>query len=161
MKVRAAAVDDADEIGRIQVPRRQQVYRGLVADADLDALPDDERAAMWQRRIESGVTTALVADDGLRRGGIRIGPSRDADALSAAGEVSALYVRPASWNREAAPRVVLRGRLERDRSDKRGSDIPAHFGLRIDVRSYGRTGSGRRVLIQRRARTANLRTMCA
>ncbi|ROS30629.1 GNAT family N-acetyltransferase [Cellulomonas sp. PhB150] len=63
--LRRASVGDCEAIGRFQTRCWEQTYRGIVADAYLDAYLDattwQTRSARWRDRIVSGVRDVWVA----------------------------------------------------------------------------------------------------
>ena len=61
-------------------------------------MDDDPDAPIWATAIEQSETLLLVATTGeTLRGFCSLLPSRDADASSAVGEITAIYVDPACW----------------------------------------------------------------
>jgi GNAT superfamily N-acetyltransferase len=99
MRIRLATPDDAEQIAAVDGASWQAAYRGLMADAYLDALSVEERAADWRRRLlgrdaERGRFTLVADHGGAVLGFVRLGPDPD-DA--AAGFVFLLYVLPRRW----------------------------------------------------------------
>ncbi len=106
--LRRAVGSDAHGIARVHTATWQTAYRGLMADAYLDALSVTEREARWQDVLAASwrhvpQTAALVRctwvaedTDGIH-GFCCAGPARDAGLTGA--EVYALYVLPAAWRR--------------------------------------------------------------
>jgi ribosomal protein S18 acetylase RimI-like enzyme len=96
--IRLAAPSDVDEITRVHVKAWQSAYRGHMPDAYLDGLDSSKRAAMWAKAIEARDTILLVATAAEALVGFcSLLPSRDADANSTVGEVTAIYVDPTFW----------------------------------------------------------------
>jgi ribosomal protein S18 acetylase RimI-like enzyme len=92
-RIRAATLDDADEIARVHVQVWRETYRGVMPDAFLAGLSVEQRAAMWKRVIDesSGAPNvwALENADKAITGFGCIGTSRD-ERLGAEGEVLAI-----------------------------------------------------------------------
>ncbi len=94
--VRAATVPDAEGIAEVHVSAWRAAYAGLLPAGLLSSLDAGQRAAAWAQRIEAAAGRAFVLvleRDGVVRGFIAAGPSRDADRPEA-GEVYAIYVDP-------------------------------------------------------------------
>ena len=112
--VRNAAPGDAPAIARVHVRSWQHAYRGIVADAVLDALDETRRAEDWRAWIAEG-HEPLVAELGAELVGFcSLAPARDADALPATGEIIAIYVSP-EHVRRGAGRALLEASLARAR----------------------------------------------
>jgi GNAT superfamily N-acetyltransferase len=99
--IRAAAVDDADRIARVQVDSWHGTYRGLMPDEVIDRLTVETRERAWNRALSdpeprSAAFVALHDADVVGVAGI--GPTRDGD-LDAGhmGEIRAIYVTPDHW----------------------------------------------------------------
>ena len=93
-------------------------YVDIVPQPYLDGLSVDKRETALREGLARGKPEMWVAvNDAQVIGWIAFGPSRDADALPAMGEVEALYVLPEHWStgvgRElwhaAAARLIERG----------------------------------------------------
>jgi GNAT superfamily N-acetyltransferase len=65
LSIRPAIVDDAQAIARVRVDCWRSTYRGLIPDSYLDAMDVDASAALWNRVLSAGTSTAsvFVADD--------------------------------------------------------------------------------------------------
>ncbi|WP_223766646.1 GNAT family N-acetyltransferase [Streptomyces huiliensis] len=90
---------DVDTVAEIRVAGWREAYRGLVPDAYLDAMDPTADAATHRARRAAAESPAveLVAEspaDGVT-GWVCLGPCRDTDLPAPAGELYALYVRPA------------------------------------------------------------------
>jgi ribosomal protein S18 acetylase RimI-like enzyme len=96
--VRPGRAADADAIARVLVAGWRAGYRGLVPDEVLARLDVEERAARWRELIPD--TTVLVAEhEGTLAGVAALAiPARELDD-PAVGEITVLYVDPASWRR--------------------------------------------------------------
>jgi ribosomal protein S18 acetylase RimI-like enzyme len=111
LTIRAAAVDDADAMGRLHVRAWQRAYRGVMPDAYLDALQPSERADMWRGGIaRPGVPPVLVAtlDDtvvGFAAFGAARPPTQTEPSTS--GELYAINLDPDYWGRGVG-RALLR-----------------------------------------------------
>jgi ribosomal protein S18 acetylase RimI-like enzyme len=98
-RVRGATADDAAEIG---VAAWRQGYRGIVPD-EIDPRqgwnPERIRERWASEDPDSGVERAVAELEGVVRGFIVTGPSRDARADPDIGEIWVLNVHPAAWRR--------------------------------------------------------------
>jgi len=93
-----ARSEDANAIGRVHVRAWRAAYRGLVADAYLDALDERARAERWRELLETRMDRTkkfLIARRSADVVGFAfVGPDRDDLGV---GEVYALYVDPDAW----------------------------------------------------------------
>lgn len=95
--IRPARSADADALGVVHVAAWRWAYQGLVADAYLESLDPDRRAAMWRNVLDDpdrSPPIVAVDDDDRIVGFVHQGPSRDEDARTGVGEVTALYLAP-------------------------------------------------------------------
>jgi len=98
--IRPAEWDDLAGIAEIHVGGWRWAYRGLVPDELLESLSVEDREAMWRRAIDRPRHALTVAEqDGGVIGFVSVGPTLDADAAEATGEVYAIYLRPESVGR--------------------------------------------------------------
>jgi hypothetical protein len=92
-RIRAATLDDADEIAHVHVQVWRETYRGVMPDAFLAGLSVEQCAAMWKRVIDesSGAPNLWVLEnvDKAIIGFGCIGTSRD-ERLGSEGEVLAI-----------------------------------------------------------------------
>lgn len=101
MRLRPAALSDADAIARIHVATWRDAYSGLMPQEFLDELDAGRRAEGWRRILKSADLPragAFVADDddGLV-GFAHVCPSRDQGASSDTGELTSIYVLSTAW----------------------------------------------------------------
>ena len=93
--VRPATPDDARTIADIQVETWRAAYPGVMPQEVLDALDVGDRARNWAHWLTVDATAQFVAErSGAGVGFVSAGPCRHEDG---AGEVYAIYVRPAAW----------------------------------------------------------------
>ena len=94
-RIRAAAVEDCDALGRLHVDAWRETYPGLMPDWVIERLSPADRARQWRSGLERGAKGPLVflaeADDGSPAGFAAAGPVRDA-AFDWPAEIYALYV---------------------------------------------------------------------
>jgi GNAT superfamily N-acetyltransferase len=98
--VRRATRADAAAIARLHVAAWRSGYRGIMAEALLDAIDEGDREQRWRLLLEEAENPArtLIAIDGERLLGFAtVGPSEDENAPADEGELRALYVDPAAW----------------------------------------------------------------
>lgn len=103
MEVRAADVDDAEQIAEMHVRSWQAGYRGLLPQDYLDGLDPASRVPARRRVLQDADLprsgTLVAADDGLVVGFAHIGRSRDEAADDSVGEVFAIYLAPGAWGK--------------------------------------------------------------
>jgi GNAT superfamily N-acetyltransferase len=96
MALRIARPGDEVAIAEVHVRSWQTAYRGQIPDHFLDSLSIEERAAMWRRMIaesDPAISLCLVAEEGGRIVGFaHTSPSRDAEAPTGTGELTAIYL---------------------------------------------------------------------
>ncbi|MEZ5989442.1 MAG: GNAT family N-acetyltransferase [Planctomycetota bacterium] len=98
--VREATVDDAEDIGTIQVAGWQKAYDGLLPAEVLRGMDIQTRAVRWRATIVDGHPHVLICGEGARVTGFcSWGRSRDEEADDAVAEVWAIYVEPLAWRR--------------------------------------------------------------
>lgn len=81
--VRAAVLDDAAGIARVHIVAWRETYSRLLPAGALDRLDDelDERMRRWERILDDGATTVLVAEAAVGIvGWCSVGIGRDEDA---------------------------------------------------------------------------------
>lgn len=90
VSIRAANVAEADAIGRVHVRTWQAAYAGQLPDDYLRELSIPARQRAWRERLSEDarpgdILVAVDRDDVI--GFASVGPSRDQDAKSGAGEL--------------------------------------------------------------------------
>jgi len=109
--VRLAGVEDADEIGRIQVETWRAAYTGLMPDEAVASFDVESRQRLWReglaRTPRAGSATFVVEDGGEVVGFASVGASRDEDAEQE-GELYAIYLHPSRWDRGIGRALLLR-----------------------------------------------------
>jgi GNAT superfamily N-acetyltransferase len=99
-RARLATVADAESIAAVHASAWRSAYHALLPPAVLDQVDAATRIGQWRAHIESGARDVLVAvTEEEIVGFCSLAPSRDAGALAACGEITALYVHPSSWRR--------------------------------------------------------------
>lgn len=106
--IRPANVRDAAAIARVRIDSWRATYRGIIPDAYLAGMNEDESAAGWERILSAGPNTAsvFVAESdgeviGFAAGNMLREPRYDLDA-----ELSAVYLRPAFQRAGIGRRLV-------------------------------------------------------
>ena len=106
--IRPANVRDAAAIARVRIDSWRATYRGIIPDAYLAGMSEDESAAGWERILGAGPNTAsvFVAESdgeviGFAAGNMLREPRYDLDA-----ELSAVYLRPAFQRAGIGRRLV-------------------------------------------------------
>jgi ribosomal protein S18 acetylase RimI-like enzyme len=93
--VRAARVEDAEAIGRIQVEAWRRTYSGHM-DADFLARMDPAgRAETWRTLVQGPGRIAVAERAGMIGGFVAYGGRQDDDLPSSTGQVYAINVDPA------------------------------------------------------------------
>jgi ribosomal protein S18 acetylase RimI-like enzyme len=96
--IRDACPEDAGRVATVHVRAWQAAYRGILPDAELDALDPAERARRYTFGDRTpGTPRTLVALEGDSVLGFAT-VTRCADDSGRAGELQALYVDPARWH---------------------------------------------------------------
>ncbi|WFE24966.1 GNAT family N-acetyltransferase [Solwaraspora sp. WMMD791] len=93
--LRPARLDDVSAVGHLHHLSRRSAYRGIVADAALDAVPGPALAAWWTERLtyERDTHRLTVAErDSELAGFTYVGPHSDGDPDT--GELYAIHVAP-------------------------------------------------------------------
>jgi ribosomal protein S18 acetylase RimI-like enzyme len=98
-KIRRAVPEDAATVGLVQVESWRKTYAGIVPDAYLAALDDEESAVKWKQYIQAGNMLIFVVEDqwgifGFVSGGRLREPIEGYDA-----ELYAIYLMPAGQRR--------------------------------------------------------------
>jgi GNAT superfamily N-acetyltransferase len=119
VNVRRAGLADAEAIAGVQSRTWFVAYEGIVAREVMEERARD-RAQRWREHLRQGTPTWVAEDDGAVHGIMSAGPSRDADAPPATGELWMLYVAPEAQGRgtgqlllEEALGVLRRAGFER------------------------------------------------
>ncbi len=118
LTVRAATLDDAEDIVRINVHGWQRAYAGIVPQDVLDAMESDGRADRYRHRMRhaDGFEHLVATQDGrvigyVSCGNYRIGQD-DWTLHQKVGEIVAIYVEPARWG-TGAGRALMAAALRR------------------------------------------------
>ena len=106
--VRNANLEDCAGIAMVHVRAWQAVYRRHMPDESLDGLNVGERTEMWRKLSMTSGRVLLVVDDvdGTISGFCDLIPSRDPDAKSTTGEISAIYVSPGQWGQGIGQKLL-------------------------------------------------------
>jgi ribosomal protein S18 acetylase RimI-like enzyme len=98
--VRPASLRDAKTIAEIHNATLREAFRGLVEDAHIPVMPQDKRQAYWREAIEYAEPQVQVAVDGDKIVGfVGFDRSRDKGTPPTMGEIWAIYVLPAFWDK--------------------------------------------------------------
>jgi GNAT superfamily N-acetyltransferase len=124
VSVRPARPEDADEIGRIQVLTWRTAYAEFLPAAVLDALAEDQAAAVWRAAITDApsprhhVLVALEQD--WRVGFVALGPADDLEADDPDPDttvaVTPILVEP-RWGRRGHGSRLLAAAVDHARAD--------------------------------------------
>jgi ribosomal protein S18 acetylase RimI-like enzyme len=99
MRIAAASPEDLHAVAAVHVASWQAAYAGIVPSEYLANLSVQQREAWWRQVLAEGRSELLVAFEGSAVVGFAsLGHSRDTDAPSGRGEVSAIYVLPNAWS---------------------------------------------------------------
>jgi GNAT superfamily N-acetyltransferase len=109
---RDAVPEDALEIARVWVSAWQAAYVGLMPAEYLSGLDARAASPAFQRNIQDDLAALVVEVDRDIVGFTAFGPSRDEDAVKAAGEVIAINLHPSRW-RQGIGRGLLQQTLKR------------------------------------------------
>jgi len=97
--IRSATPVDARAIATIHVEAWRAAYRGIVPDEYLDSLSIHRRESAWRQNLLADTSTWVAQESDAIVGWISVGPSRDTDAGTSAGEIWAVYVAPGCWGK--------------------------------------------------------------
>ena len=113
VSVRLARPDDAEALAETAVAAWREGFRGIVPD-HVDPRRAWSPQGVSQRLTGAGDGTEILAAEveGAVRGLLLLGPSREAGARRAEGELIALYVHPDRWRRGVGRALVAKA-LER------------------------------------------------
>ncbi len=101
-QVRPATVRDAKAIAEIHVNSSRVAYQGLVPDEQLNVLSADKREQFWRDAIQfMEPQVCVVTESEQVVGFIGFDRSRDKGTPSTTGEIWAIYVDPAHWDKGA------------------------------------------------------------
>jgi GNAT superfamily N-acetyltransferase len=110
--LRAAQRDDAEQLARVHLASWKWAYQGLLPDAYLDRLRQDELAARWWRRLaapEMEEAIQVVDHDGSVGGFITYGSLHDDPSwLGYAGEIYMIYLAPELTGQGLGTRLMRR-----------------------------------------------------
>lgn len=99
LRIRAARVDDAQQLALLHVEAWRVGYAGLLPDEFLAGLSVDSRATFWEKALDrpGAVRTLVATVGGAVAGFVSVGASRDDDVPPSTGELWALNTLPAAW----------------------------------------------------------------
>jgi GNAT superfamily N-acetyltransferase len=136
MDIRPARMEDVPEIAVVHVRSWQAAYRGLLPQAYLDGLDPSQRIGQWERSLSAADWSrggTLVADaGGYLSGFVSYGPARDDAGSQRTGEIYAIYLVPAAWDKGIG-RQLMAAAL--DRLGGTGFDQVILWVLDSDVRA--------------------------
>ena len=99
--VRPAVVGDAEQVAAVHAQSSHAAYAGVAPDQQ-SALTPEKRRAFWREAIEYSEPQVHVASaDGGIVGFVGFARSRDPKSKPTTGELWALYVLPAHWDKGA------------------------------------------------------------
>ncbi len=103
--VRPALPEDVEDVVEIGLKSWSEGFRGVVP---ANLMPDAGglRARIRERVAQPGPPIAVADLDGVVRGWITFGATRDADAGPSVGEIWALNVHPGAWRRGLGRELV-------------------------------------------------------
>jgi len=97
---RDASAGDAAALAAIHVQAWRSAYAGLMPDAFLSELSEEQSRTRWEENFAQGTPRVLVAEqNGSVAGFCLYGASRDEDATPSDGEIMALNIHPDAWRR--------------------------------------------------------------
>jgi ribosomal protein S18 acetylase RimI-like enzyme len=98
LRVRPATVDDASAIAMLHVRSWREAYRDLAPDEAYSALDEPLRLARWRELLTAPQDGRLIllAERAGRAVGVGVAGPPSSAALGSNGEISSLYVDPAS-----------------------------------------------------------------
>jgi ribosomal protein S18 acetylase RimI-like enzyme len=108
MRIRQMAPSDMPAVAQSHRRAWQVAYRGILSDALLDDLCQDEFERNWQAVLRQlNRTTLVVEREGRVIGYVAFGPSHNGgESGAAAGEIVGLYVHPDHWGQGAGGQLL-------------------------------------------------------
>jgi ribosomal protein S18 acetylase RimI-like enzyme len=115
VRIRAVALDDAEELARLHVDVWEDAYRDLMPATVFEerraTIP--ERVDRWRRAITEGPARTLVAESSTGLVGFSsVGKPRD-DDVAVGEELWALYVRAQWWDKRAGHALLVAALADR------------------------------------------------
>lgn len=112
MRIREAALTDAEDIARVHLASWRTTYPGIIPQAYIDGLRVEDGIVRWQERLDGHGPLTLVAEDatgifGFASGGATVHPVDGYDA-----ELGAIYLL-ASHQARGAGRALVQAIAER------------------------------------------------
>lgn len=118
MVIRPATTNDVSDIANLHIKGWQAAYGGLVDQAYLDSLRPEERQKDWEKWMEAGETTTLLAErDGRAAGFVTYGRTKTAPPGDSnirpqyPGEIYALYLDADMW-RQGIGRALMQAAFQ-------------------------------------------------
>lgn len=100
--VRPATLRDAKHIAELHNSTAREAFKSVLGDTPIADVPLDKRQAFWREAIEYAEPQVQVAlDDDKIIGFVGFDRSRDAGTPPTMGEIWAIYVAPAYWDKGA------------------------------------------------------------
>ena len=101
MKLRKAALEDAEVLAKILIASWRQTYAGLVPDSYMSKFDITRRTHQFQKAIAERTEETYVAEaEKILLGFSTIGPCRDEDLdPQLTGEIWAIYLAPEYWRK--------------------------------------------------------------
>jgi ribosomal protein S18 acetylase RimI-like enzyme len=98
LHIRAATLSDAAAVATVHIRSWQAAYAHILPDAFLKGLSVAMRTTGWQKVLQAGESSVVVAAaDEQIVGFVSFGHCRDAGAPERRAEIWALYALPESW----------------------------------------------------------------
>ncbi len=107
--IRAATVDDAEQIAAVHIASLREAYAGVVSDEYLAGLDVESRTQTWRERLsapEPGTSVWVAQEDGRVVGFASLGPSLDEDAERTTMQIYTIYLEPRSWGQGIARELM-------------------------------------------------------
>ncbi len=106
MQVRKADANDAADISSIHAMSWKSAYQGMVPQAYLDNLKEDNWTTFFRKALSDGTLSALVICDGDKTAGCAAyGRSRD-DNRPGWGEIVSIYLHPDYFGKGYGERLI-------------------------------------------------------
>jgi GNAT superfamily N-acetyltransferase len=101
-QVRPAVESDADQVAAVHAHSLRAAHEAIAPESHA-ALPMERRRSFWREAIEFGEPLVHVAQEESGRviGFVGYDRSRDPKSKATTGEIWAMYVEPAHWDRGA------------------------------------------------------------
>jgi L-amino acid N-acyltransferase YncA len=140
--IRAATVEDCDDIAEVHIDSWRESYRGLIPQPVLDALSIPDRKAAWQKIFAGlGRYPVYVAEEERRVIGFAQGGACRGNALGQEMEVYAIYLLARGQHQGTGSKLLARIMTDFIADGKRSAGLWVMRDNAIARRFYEKSGA--------------------